>query len=193
MAILGAARDVFARAGFSPASVEEIARRAQVGKGTIYEHFGSKEELFLAVCADVIRESVQRVQSAVPAEGNARTRLIRLWKGLITSLEGLVPLFGLYFEAWSLAWTRNELRLRIMESFRELYDPVRDLMAGLIREGQASGDFQRINAKDAASLMLAVVDGLAYESLFLFRPEELARLSRRAEEIFFSGLDSRTN
>ncbi|WP_224372856.1 TetR/AcrR family transcriptional regulator [Hyalangium versicolor] len=47
-AILNAAGEVFARFGFKKASMEDIARRAGVGKGSIYLHFESKEELFEA-------------------------------------------------------------------------------------------------------------------------------------------------
>lgn len=49
IAILKAAGEVFARFGFKKASVEDIAKRAGVGKGSIYLHFESKEALFEAI------------------------------------------------------------------------------------------------------------------------------------------------
>lgn len=45
-AILAAALRVFAERGFSQARVEDIARAAGVGKGTIYEYFASKQAIF---------------------------------------------------------------------------------------------------------------------------------------------------
>lgn len=51
--ILGAAMDVFSEKGFSRATLEEIAERAEFGKGTLYNYFANKEELFEAVIADV--------------------------------------------------------------------------------------------------------------------------------------------
>src|SRR4051812_7834757 len=47
-ALLDAARDVFAAEG-SGAALEEIARRANVGIGTLYRHFPTRQELFEAV------------------------------------------------------------------------------------------------------------------------------------------------
>lgn len=44
--ILQAAAQVFGEKGFHTATVEEIAKRAGVGKGTIYQYFDSKEEIF---------------------------------------------------------------------------------------------------------------------------------------------------
>ncbi|MDT3700857.1 MAG: TetR/AcrR family transcriptional regulator, partial [Thermincola sp.] len=44
--ILKAAVKVFSQKGFHAAKVDEIAQLADVGKGTVYEYFSSKEEVF---------------------------------------------------------------------------------------------------------------------------------------------------
>ena len=44
--ILNAAEALFAEKGFSAATVEEVAKRAGIGKSTVYEYFGSKDEIF---------------------------------------------------------------------------------------------------------------------------------------------------
>ncbi|MGI6514560.1 MAG: TetR/AcrR family transcriptional regulator [Syntrophomonadales bacterium] len=44
--ILEAAQSVFARKGYYLSKIEEIAELAGVGKGTVYEYFASKEELY---------------------------------------------------------------------------------------------------------------------------------------------------
>ena len=48
-AILESARELFLRDGYSTTSIETIAQHAGVGKPTIYSHFGSKRDLFVAV------------------------------------------------------------------------------------------------------------------------------------------------
>lgn len=48
-AILKAARTIFVRSGYRGASMDAIAEEAPVSKPTLYSHFGSKHELFLAV------------------------------------------------------------------------------------------------------------------------------------------------
>jgi len=47
--IIEAAAQVFARSGYSNAVVADIALQANIGKGTIYEYFNSKEDLFFTV------------------------------------------------------------------------------------------------------------------------------------------------
>jgi AcrR family transcriptional regulator len=53
--VLAAAREAFATDGPS-VSLDDIARRAGVGAGTVHRHFPSKEELFRAVIADRLEE-----------------------------------------------------------------------------------------------------------------------------------------
>ncbi len=54
--ILTAARELFLRQGYHETTLEEIARHAEFGKGTIYNYFDSKEDLFLAIFDQLIGE-----------------------------------------------------------------------------------------------------------------------------------------
>lgn len=47
--VLAAAQNVFLREGYAAASMESIAQEADVSKQTVYNHFGSKEDLFRAI------------------------------------------------------------------------------------------------------------------------------------------------
>jgi AcrR family transcriptional regulator len=58
--LIGAARDAFAEHGTS-ASLEEVARRAGVGIGTLYRHFPSRQDLLEAVYVEEVAEVCQSV------------------------------------------------------------------------------------------------------------------------------------
>ncbi len=67
--ILRVAIEVFARDGFRSTDVQDIADLAEVGKGTVYRHFGSKEQLFLAAARQCVNELMDSVSSKIgPAE-----------------------------------------------------------------------------------------------------------------------------
>ncbi|WP_158843942.1 TetR/AcrR family transcriptional regulator [Saccharothrix deserti] len=86
VAIIGAARSVFAERGYAKATIREIARRAEVTHGLVMLHFSSKEQLFLAavpgtrdladsvkgdvegLAARVARAYVERMESADSAD-----------------------------------------------------------------------------------------------------------------------------
>jgi len=59
--LIGAAFAVFAAKGFHDASMNDIAEAAGVTKPVLYQHFGSKRDLFL----ELLREGAQRLSDAV--------------------------------------------------------------------------------------------------------------------------------
>lgn len=65
--VLDAARAAFAAEGLV-VPLDEIARRAGVGAGTVYRHFPTKEALFEAVVADRLDALAAQADAALPAE-----------------------------------------------------------------------------------------------------------------------------
>jgi TetR/AcrR family fatty acid metabolism transcriptional regulator len=51
--ILACARDVFARRGFHVTSIADICEAARIGRGTLYQYFGNKHDVFLAVVEEL--------------------------------------------------------------------------------------------------------------------------------------------
>jgi len=93
--IMTAAEALFASRRFHEITVEEIARRAAVGKGTVYRYFADKEALFSAVamagfddlcglvsrqaaCEGPFVESLERVAQALARFFGRRHRVFRL-------------------------------------------------------------------------------------------------------------------
>lgn len=82
--VLAAAREAFAEGGESTA-LEEIARRAGVGIGTLYRHFPNRQALLEALYVDEVEEvcrSATRLDGADP------------WEALNTWLERLIAYVG---------------------------------------------------------------------------------------------------
>jgi len=63
--VVEAACHCFARYGYGPATNTVIAERAGVTAGSVYYHFGSKHNLFAAVCAHVYGRIADRLRRAV--------------------------------------------------------------------------------------------------------------------------------
>jgi AcrR family transcriptional regulator len=60
----GAMIEVVARHGFAPTTVRELVTLAGVSKSTFYDHFGNKEECFLAAFDSVVAEFMEKVTAA---------------------------------------------------------------------------------------------------------------------------------
>src|SRR5689334_5690772 len=69
------AREVFKERGLD-ASLDEIARRACVGPGTLYRHFPTREALHDAVMQPWVEQVQGHVDKALATEGGPRAQLI---------------------------------------------------------------------------------------------------------------------
>lgn len=76
-AVLAAAKKLFMERGYGATSMDDIAKRAKVGKATVYEHFQNKEELFAAVVARECRGHSALVEALNAGDGDLRARLVR--------------------------------------------------------------------------------------------------------------------
>jgi AcrR family transcriptional regulator len=124
--ILDVAGQVFARAGYESAPMDEIADRAWVSKPMLYTYFGSKEGLYLAYIERAGGELVERLVGAAPPEDQSTAGL----KARITEFLAFVEEHG---DGWKvlfreLASTRPfaervaRLRERIADAIRRMIE-----------------------------------------------------------------------
>src|SRR5438309_9607886 len=71
--ILKAAEEILSEKGYHETSMDEIAARVGVAKGTVYLHFPSKEDLVVAIFARDMQQFLQAVEVAI--EGAAASEL----------------------------------------------------------------------------------------------------------------------
>ncbi|MCW2838881.1 MAG: TetR/AcrR family transcriptional regulator [Aeromicrobium sp.] len=83
--IVAAAREVFAERG-AEGSLDEIARRAGVGPGTLYRHFPTREDLIDELMRDWTSRVVADSDNAVAAGRPARETLVRWFDDLVRHL-----------------------------------------------------------------------------------------------------------
>jgi len=125
--LMDAAVGVFAREGFEAASVNEIARAAEVVNGTFYVHFKDKDDIAAAVAfriaTDVTRqldEAMREIDDAIERTSTATRRFIA-----IASAE---PEWG-----WAL--------FRAVWSFRDLHGNVVSRLRAVLIRGRRQGVF----------------------------------------------------
>ena len=123
-----AALKVFAKKGYSGAAVSDIASQADIGKGTIYEYFDSKEDLFFAVFKWYSKKTGAAAAVSISAlGGSAAQRLEALNESLMGLWDEIKDVFALAMEFWAASssalgrqrfqaagpdiWLRDSLRL----------------------------------------------------------------------------------
>ncbi len=105
--ILQAARELFARKGYYNTTLEEIAHHAQFGKGTIYNYFSSKEDLFCGILNGLLDRAVEVAESSIALRGSSREKLTAYAKAILTYSEKNADLFHMI--------VREVVQLNILE------------------------------------------------------------------------------
>jgi TetR/AcrR family transcriptional regulator, cholesterol catabolism regulator len=178
-----AAAHLFHEKGYAEATVEEIAERADVAKGTLFNYFPRKDSLLLAVRDDEAAAVLRGLGPEDEWQGPAAVRLLRL------------------FVAFAEATERNPQLSRVMviegmRSFTLECAPapveleVRALAERLVREAQACGEFDSgIEAGAAVSLLLAAYAMTLVEWLIVGGEERsLGDVLESRFQIIFRGL-----
>ncbi|PZQ50088.1 MAG: TetR family transcriptional regulator [Rhodovulum sulfidophilum] len=145
--LLSAAREVFAEGG-AEASLEAVARRAELGIGTLYRHFPTRESLFQAVYRKEVDELVD-LAAALGAEADP-TEGLRRWLGanvrVIATKRGMLV---------ALAPAPDSSKALYDDSRRRLVEAV----GGLMRRAQVAGVMR---ADVAPEEVLQALYGIAY-------------------------------
>jgi AcrR family transcriptional regulator len=136
-------------------------------KGTIYEYFRSKEELFLAVFEafgiGTLDAVVARLQ---PRPASAVAFLRKFAETTLATCQDALYLYPLTMEFWAAAAT-SEFRDRLMQEFRKLYTGYRGVIADAIREGIASGEFgPHVGPEQIAAALVGAIDALFLQAWF---------------------------
>lgn len=164
--LVESAARVFAQRGFTATRVADIAATAGVGKGTVYEYFSSKEELFFAVFEWVDDRIQRRLEQVIaePGSGREQLRAILVESALIVSEHR--EIFSLNLDFWA-ASRGSAFEPRFTEACRSVYQKYRGIVSNLIRRGQAEGDFRvGLDVEGLAVMVVSALDGLGVQCWF---------------------------
>ncbi len=160
--VLAAARDAFAAEG-SGASLDEIARLAGVGPGTVYRHFPTKEALFEAVVFDRIEELVDEARrlSADPDPGRPFFSFVELLAREGARKRDLVE---------TLSSEGVHLHFPEAPVLRSLVDVLDDLLGRAQRAGAVRGD---IGVDDVMALLAGAAYSISHSRADDYRSRRL--------------------
>lgn len=158
--ILRAARVVFAQAGFRRATVEEIARRAEVAKGTIYLYFDTKE----AILADLVLEALAELQAQLIAASDGRPLLhpddkLRAMADAYLAFTVRAPDYYRLLTAFDGGQVAANISAERGELILAASNRTLDLVTQAVADGMALGIFPRGNAQHAATVLWAALNG----------------------------------
>ncbi len=180
--ILENAITLFARDGYAATDLQLLADAVKVGKGTLYRHFGNKQELFLAAVDRVMRNLRQHVEAR--ADGIADPL-----EQIATAIHAYLEFFHAHPEAVEmLIQERAQFRHRKRPTYfqhREInIERWRALYRGLINEGR----IRPLSPERISDVIGDLLYGTMFVSYIAGRNRPPAEVARDIIDIVFNGI-----
>lgn len=184
--ILLAAIEVVSQKGYHQASIEEIAKTANIGKGTVYVYFSSKEELF----QELVKYSIQKFFEMLEQELNG----IRDPKEKLKVVMIVYARFAIKHTNFAkivlndIGVIGEPLKRGMMTARRKMVD----LLGSIIDLGIKQGMFREVDRQTAALMFIGSMGANIAPRIFCdetdLEEKNYDKLIEKILEIFFGGI-----
>lgn len=182
-AILKAAESIFARKGFHAATISDIAKKAKVSEGTIYEYFSSKEELLFSIPAKTIQQYQDKnreILGYLQGAANKLRFLIHRHLGLYADNPEYANVVMLILKG-----NRNFLKTN---AYQIVQSSARNTLQ-VIEEGIQNGEFRAdIQPHLVRAMIWGTIEHLVTRKSLLGKPKDLSALADEIVTTIFQGI-----
>jgi len=181
--IIQAAIEVFSKKGFQAAGISEIAQRARVADGTIYQYFKNKEDLFFSIPIEKTKEFRSKVE--LHLEGIT---------GALNKIRKFVWYFLYFFKTNPEYGRVLMLEMRVSKSFvkTETYDFLKqsvNSVLDIIAEGQKEGVIRTdVNIYLLRHLILGILEHMVSRWLLKEGKYDLLEHHQEVSRLLIEGL-----
>jgi len=182
--ILRQAAHLFAQKPFHEVLMDDVAEHVGVAKGTLYRYYPNKDELYAAICFDWMDELTRALADLARQPGNARTRLDAMLLRFVHHFREHQDFFSV------LQRQETQVALVQREEFLRRRAAVREVLADVIRQGQANAELRSCNAAASADMLMGMLRSLLWFGDPKLAPEAVAHTIL---DVFLDGISKYTN
>ena len=157
--IIKAAIDAFSKYGFDRTRMDDVAKTADLSKGTIYLHFRSKEDLFYAICENNLTETKRQISTLFVKKEEIVSEIDRyydLFRKKMTATERV------FFETVAESARNEELQKALYKQRMNVFETA----IGWVNLQIERGFFRKnIDANAIAVGLVSLYDGLTVNKL----------------------------
>ena len=157
--ILDAALQVFHEVGFAAATMDQIAERAELAKGTIYIYFKSKEELYYSLLAkglDVLIELLEGMLNRSPSPGEFFRETARAF---IVYYRDYTDYFRI-FMIMQQEDMQAKLSPKLFKQINMRVTTILKLLSGEVQKLIDAGYFSATNARSVTDILWGAFSGI---------------------------------
>lgn len=190
-AILDAADHLLARYGYRKMTMDDIAQEVGIGKGTIYLHFASKEEVTLSHVDRIVERLKERLWAIARTDADVAIRL-----RLMLVARVLFRFDSVQHYTQSLNDLLAALRPKLLARRARYFEDEARVFAEVLDEGVRAGVFKVEDAPSTAFALLHATNALLPYSLStteLGEREEIKEKTEQIADLILSGLLRKTD
>jgi len=187
--IIQAAMQVFSKNGITKSKMIDIARAAGIGKGTIYEYFRSKEEIFSAAFHAMFGEMESMLNEGLQNTDDPKLKLEQL-VGITLDYhkEDTREFAGIMMDFWAEGIrTKNEHMLQTI-NLKQIYEQYRVMISQIVIEGIEKGIFKQVDPTAFAAITIAALDGLFLQIIMDPKVINIDKIKKTFTDTLFAGL-----
>ena len=163
--ILSGALSLFASKGLSATRISDISAKTGMSQGLVYHYFPSKEAIFVKLISDALEKmneaAINLEQMEIPAEMKVRLVVKGLLEGLIHS-----PATSDYYFLMTQTALSESFPAEARELIRRENDVKYQIMTRIFGQGQVEGTVKKTPARDLATILFSLVNGLALNTAY---------------------------
>jgi TetR/AcrR family transcriptional regulator, fatty acid metabolism regulator protein len=181
--IIDAAIEIFSRNGFQNSTISQIARKANVAEGTIYQYFRNKEDLFFSIPIDKTTEFYNELELHLEGIHGAENKIRKfVWYYLYHLQENPEYARALMLE---MRVNRNFARAKAFEAYRPLTHKILQIIEGGQEEGIIRKD---VSVYTIRHLILGVLEHIVTRWLLKGEKGNLLDQYSQAVELLIQGI-----
>jgi AcrR family transcriptional regulator len=184
--ILEAADRLLARYGYKKMTIDDLAQEVGIGKGTIYLHFSSKEEVALSHIDAIIEHLKERLWAIARSEADVGVRL-----RLMLLARVLYRFDSVQHYSQSINDVLSALRPALLARREHYFEEEARIFAEVLTEGKKQGVFDYTDASQTAHTLLLATNSLLPYSLStreLGEREDIQTKTARIADMLLTGL-----
>ncbi len=184
--ILSAAEKVFAAKGFYGSTMDEIAKRAEFGTGSLYKYFQGKQDLYFSLIDEKIEEITRLMRAEMGKDLAPIDRIASILILQLSFIQKNRDFFKIYIsERNRFEWTmKDDLGRGVHERFMAYIDSLEDVM----RQGIEGGQLKEMDPRDMAHGFVGIVNSFVFEWIMSPGAYSLVSKGRTIMNIFFEGV-----
>ncbi|WP_409296549.1 TetR/AcrR family transcriptional regulator [Peribacillus sp. SCS-26] len=171
------ALELFAAGGYEGTALSQIARTVGIKTPSIYAHFSSKEELYMAVLRDIVLKEMEKLQGIKKDSGEIERDIKALFYHL-GDFAGKGE--ELLFYKRAVFFPPRSLDERIKKEIIHFEVLSGEMLKSILNLGMEKKVLKELNLDDVHSSFFCLLDGLFFEQHLY----ELDELLRRREQIW---------